>query len=86
MPSFTFQAVNPRGVVVHAFTVPAAHLGEAHVLAHRWATSLMEGGPQGKDWSGWSVEILALFGRNLLSVSMTAADPVEQPEPVRRRA
>ena len=86
MPSFTFQSVNPRGAVVHAFTVPAAHLDEAHALARRWAASLMEGGPEGKDWSGWSVEVLDLFGRCLLSVPITAAEPVEQPEPVRRRA
>ena len=85
MSSFTFQAVNPKGAVVHAFTVPAAHLDEAHALARRWATSLVKGGPGGKHWSGWSVEILDSFGRCRSSVPITA-DPVEQPEPVRRRA
>ena len=85
MPSFTFQSVNPRGVVVHAFTVPVAQFHEAHALARQLATSLMEGGPEGKDWSGWKVEILDGFGRCQSSVSM-ATHLVEQLEPVRRRA
>ncbi len=70
---------------MHAFTVPAAHLDEAYALARGWATSLTEGGPEGKDWSGWKVEILDGFGRCQSSVSM-ATHLVEQLEPVRRRA
>ena len=86
MPSFTFQSVNPRGVVVHAFTVPAAHLDEAYALARGWATSLTEGGPEGKDWSGWSIEILDGFGRCRSSVPMTATGTMEQSQPTRLRA
>ena len=84
MPSFTCQSANPRGAVMHTFTVPAAHLGEAHALARRWAASLVAGSPEGKDWSGWSVEVLDLFGRYLLSVPMTAAEPVEQLPPAEK--
>jgi hypothetical protein len=52
MLAFTLQTVNSRNSVVHAFTVPAAHPAEARATAQHWATSLDEGGPQGKDWSG----------------------------------
>ncbi len=38
----------------------------------------MEGGPEGKDWLGWSVEILDPFGRYQLSVPMAAADSTKQ--------
>ncbi len=88
MLAFTFQTVNPKGSVAHAFTVPAAHLDEAHAMARLWATSLVEGGPQGKDWTGWSLEVLDGFGRCRLSIPMRASDSdaVEQPEPARRRA
>ena len=86
MLAYTFQTVNPRGAIVHAISVPAGHLIEAHTLARRFAMSLVEGGPEGKSWSGWAVEILDPFGRYVLSVPVGAADPVEQPEPVRRRA
>ena len=63
MLAFTFQTVNPGGFVAHAFTVPAAHLEEARDMARAWAASLVEGGPDGKDWTGWSLEILDGFGR-----------------------
>ena len=88
MLAFTFQTVDPKGSVVHAFTVPAAHLDEARAMAQRWATSLVEGGPEGKDWSGWSLKVLDGFGRCRMSILMQAcdADSVEPPERVRRRA
>ena len=85
MQTFMLQSVNPKGFVVHAFTVPAAHLDEAQALACRLATSLVEGSPDGKDWSGWSVEVLDLFGRCRARVAM-ASDPVEESDPIRLRA
>ena len=85
MPSFMFQTVSPKGAVLHAFTVPAAHLDEAHTLARLWARSLIEGGPEGKHWSGWRVEILDGLGQCRSSVPM-AADSAERSQPIRRRA
>ncbi len=85
METFTLQSVNPEGLVVHALTVPAAHINEAQDLARCLATSLVEGGPDGKDWSGWSVEVLDIFGRPRARVAM-ATDPAEQSEPIRLRA
>ena len=73
MFDFTLQSINPKGAVVHAIGVNAAHLIEAHALARRFAESLVEGAPEGKDWSGWSVEILDPFGRYALSVPMPAS-------------
>ena len=70
MFAFTFQTVNPEGSVVHAFTVPAAHIDEAHATARLWATSLVEGAPEGKDWSGWCLEVLDGFGRCRMSIPM----------------
>ena len=84
MQTFMLQSVNPKGFVVHAFTVPATHLDEAQALACRFAASLVAGGPDGKDWSGWSVEVLDLFGRYQTRVAM-ATDLVEQSEPIRLR-
>jgi hypothetical protein len=88
MLAFTFQTVSPNGSVVHAFTVPAAHLDEARATAQHWAKGLIEGGPEGKDWSGWCLEVLDGFGRCQMSIPMGApdADSVEQLEQVRRRA
>ena len=85
MQTFTLQSVNPDGFIVHAITVPAAHLGEAKDLACRLAASLVEGGPDGKDWGGWSVDVLDLYGRCRASVPV-ATDPVEESEPIRLRA
>jgi hypothetical protein len=85
MQTFTLQSVDPKGFVVHALTVPAAHLSEAQDLARRLAASLIVGGPNGKDWSGWAVEVLDLLGRCRARVAMTT-DPVEESEPIRLRA
>lgn len=75
MPEFILQSVNPKGAVVHAVGVPSAGLIEAQALARRFAASLVEAGPEGKNWSGWSVEILDPFGRYALSVPVPAASP-----------
>ena len=85
MQTYTLQSVNPKGSVVHAFTVPAAHLDEAQALACHLAASLVEGGPDGKDWSGWSVEVLDFFGRCRSRVAV-ASDPVEESDPICLRA
>ena len=77
MPHFVFQSVNPGGAVVHAVPRPAADLIEAHALARRFAASLVEAAPEGKDSSGWSVEILDPFGRYALSVPMRSSSPAE---------
>ena len=70
MLAFTFQTVNPGGFVAHAFTVPAAHLEQARDMARAWAASLVAGAPDGKDWTGWSLEILDGFGRCRSSIPL----------------
>lgn len=77
MLDFTLQSVNPRGVIVHEISVPSSDLIEAHALARRFAASLVEAAPEGKNWSGWSVEILDPFGRYALSVPMPTSSPAE---------
>jgi hypothetical protein len=62
MLAFTPQTVASRNSVVHAFTVPAARLAEARATAQHWATGLVESGSHGKNWSGWSLEVLDAFG------------------------
>ena len=84
MLAYTFHTVNPRGAIVHATGMPAGHLIEAFTLARRLAASLVDGGPEGKDWNGWAVEILDPFGRYVLSVPVSTSEPAEQAEPVRR--
>ncbi len=80
MLAFTFQTVNPGGFAVHAFTVPAAHLDDAREMARTWAASLVEGGPDGKDWTGWSLEILDGLGRRRSQIPLrgsSGAAPAE---------
>jgi hypothetical protein len=78
MPDFTLQTVNPRGAVEQTISVPASDIIEAHALARRFAASLVDAGPEGKNWSGWSIEILDPFGRYSLSVPLPTSSRPRQ--------
>ena len=75
MADFILQSVNPGGAIVNAINVPLDDLIEAHALARRFAASLVEAAPDGKSWSGWSVELLDPFGRYALSVPLLSSSP-----------
>lgn len=75
MDGFSLQSVNPRGRIVHAFGIRASDLTEAHRLAVRFASSLVAGAPEGKEWTGWCIDILDGSGRHQISVPMAEARP-----------
>jgi hypothetical protein len=72
---FSFRSVNARGAVLHSFGFWAADLTEAYAVARHFAASIVAGAPEGKDWTGWCVDILDGIGRHQISLPMIDAQP-----------
>ncbi len=79
MMDFGLRSVNPRGTVVHAFGVRAVNLTEAYRIARRFAASLVAGAPEGKDWTGWCIDILDGSGERQISLPMVERQDVLEP-------
>ena len=73
MADYRFRSVRPDGLIVHELGAETMDLAGAEAHACKLARGLILAAPEGKDWSGWYVDVLDIFGRWLLRIPFSMA-------------